>query len=464
MAIAGVVVTALTLLAGYYFSPNGTSRAKQTARPESEPVVAQQPIAPPVKKIDRTLEQRTGSHFADLQNAAPHLGKVERLEIPDFPGAHAIWGGTGRDDRGHIWIGGCAHGLKIPSAYVFEYDPSAGQLALRGNIVARLQQAGQYRDGEGQMKVHSKFVQADDGWLYFASMDEQGEDENGSKLPTWGSHLWRLQPDGDRWEHLLAAPEGLIAVSGGGRWIYTLGYFKHVLYQYDTTTGKINSIVVGSVDGHISRNFLSDPRGHVYVPRLQRPPAAAGSTATDSKGDNTAVQVSLVEFGPDLVEIHTTPLENYLGVAPTESHGIVGIAYLADGRMVFATHAGQLYCIEPRAGQPALVTPLGWFHPAGSAYTPSIFALDGQRYLAGIAQRVGSGPYEWLTYDLQTNESKAELFPLADFNLVPQNTLLYGSIARDDAGACYVVGISADRPVAFKVQVEPQVASDVSDR
>jgi hypothetical protein len=53
---------------------------------------------------------------------------------------------------------------------------------------------------------------------------------------------------------------------------------------------------------------------------------------------------------------------------------------------------------------------------------------------------------------------------LADFNLVPQNTLLYGSIARDDAGACYVVGISADRPVAFKVQVEPQVASGISDR
>ena len=167
-----------------------------------------------------------------------------------------------------------AHGHQIPSMHVFEYDSSAGKLTLRGDIVARLQQAGQYRDGEGQMKVHSKFVQADDGWLYFASMDEQGEHENGSKLPTWGSHLWRLQPDGDRWEHLLAAPEGLIAVSGGARWIYTLGYFKHILYQYDTTNGKVNSIVVGSVDGHISRNFLSDQDGHVYVPRLhaRRPP------------------------------------------------------------------------------------------------------------------------------------------------------------------------------------------------
>ncbi len=98
---------ALTLLAGYYFSPKGERHAQQTGRPESESVVVtEQPAAPPVKKVERTLEQRTGSHFIDLQNAAPHLGKVERLEIPDFPGAHAIWGGTGRDDRGHIWIGG----------------------------------------------------------------------------------------------------------------------------------------------------------------------------------------------------------------------------------------------------------------------------------------------------------------------------------------------------------------------
>lgn len=28
-----------------------------------------------------------------------------RVPLPDFPGNDAIWGATGRDDRGHIWIG-----------------------------------------------------------------------------------------------------------------------------------------------------------------------------------------------------------------------------------------------------------------------------------------------------------------------------------------------------------------------
>ena len=70
----------------------------------------------------------------------------------------------------------------------------------------------------------------------------------------------------------LAVPEALIAVAGAGRWIYTLGYFNHVLYQYDCETGKHQSITVGAVGGHISRNFFCDIRGHAYVPRLARRP------------------------------------------------------------------------------------------------------------------------------------------------------------------------------------------------
>ena len=449
--ISLVLAGAMTI--GLLTGCNSSTNTPKDSPPSTSAAGVATDVAKPIAtvsnpKLPRTFEQRVGSHFIDLSNAIPHLGKVERLEIPDYPGAHAIWGGTGRDDRGHIWIGGCAFGERIPSAHVFEYDPTAGKLALRGDIVSRLQQTGNYRDGEGQMKVHSKFVQADDGWLYFASMDEQGEHEDGSQLPTWGSHLWRLRPDGDCWEHLLAAPEGLIAVSGGGRWIYALGYFRHVLYQYDTATGKTRSLVVGSVDGHISRNFLSDQRGHVYVPHLQRAEPSAENAANPPE-----VQVSLVEFGPELAEIHATPLTDYFGATPTESHGIIGIAYLADGRMFFTTHAGQLYCIEPRDGEAAQVTPLGWFHPAGTAYTPSLFALDGSRYLAGIGRRA-NGPFEWITYDLQTIRSTAESIPLPELGIDPDKTLLYGSLARDDAGNCYLVGITDNRPLALRVQID----------
>ena len=69
-----------------------------------------------------------------------------------------------------------------------------------------------------QMKIHSKPVQANDGFLYFASMDEYGEKEDGTRLPFYGSNLWRIRANVSKniiaeteWEHLLALPEGIIA-------------------------------------------------------------------------------------------------------------------------------------------------------------------------------------------------------------------------------------------------------------
>jgi hypothetical protein len=71
-------------------------------------------------------------------------------------------------------------------------------------------------------------------------MDESGENSDGSRLPDSGGHLWRIGPSG-RWEHLAVAREALIAVAGGGRFVYALGYFNHVVYQYDTQTGAVNA-------------------------------------------------------------------------------------------------------------------------------------------------------------------------------------------------------------------------------
>ena len=52
-----------------------------------------------------------------------------------------------------------------------------------------------------------------------------------------------------------------------------------------------------------------------------------------------------------------TPLEHYLGkgLAARSNHGIVGLAYLPDGRLLFTTHRGQLYVVEPKGAQPAKV-------------------------------------------------------------------------------------------------------------
>lgn len=383
---------------------------------------------------DRTYAQRTGSYFAPPPPDPLQPPHVTEIPIPGFPGGDAIWGATGRDDRGHIWFG-VTEKSGSHSARLFEYIPELDQVSIRGSVVDHLWKAGLSRIGEGQIKIHSKIIPADDGYLYFASLDEEGEKADGSQLPTWGSHLWRVHPVTHRWEHLFEAPEGLIALSGIGQWIYALGYWDHILYQYNTVDGTVKRTRVGSENGHISRNLVSDYRGHVYVPMvnyIDMPQEPGGN------GNNTGrfLVTSLVEYDQHLNPIETTPLIHYAaGEKPAGNHGIIALTYLADGSVVFATHLGYLYHIVPVAEGPATVTGLGWFHPEGSAYTPALFTYAGERYLLGLGRQ--KQQYDWLVYDLQTHRSTAVPF---NFGGSRDRLLLYGSVTRDQAGRFYVAG------------------------
>ena len=390
-----------------------------------------------------TYEERIGSYFgpapAALATAAP---ATRVLALPAFPDANAIWGSSGRDLQGKIWIGVSAESPRM-SAHLLQYDPEADQMRDRGSVVDQLKALGYHRPGEGQVKIHSRIVVAEDGWLYFSSTDEDGEDSRVDAPPRWGGHIWRVDPDSGKWQHLGAAPEGLVAVSGVGRYVYVLGYWNHVLYQYDTATSKPGRTVVGSVDGHVSRNFLADGNGHAYVPRLTKSP----------QGKITA---ALVEYDAGLREVGATALEYYLGTGSVvNNHGLIGLAYLADGRMVFTTHRGYLYLVEPRADGAAKVTALGWFHPLRETYSPSLFSLDGRRYLAGVTQR--GDRFDWVTFDLQTRKSTAHVLDTKGL----KDVLLYCSVSRDNAGRFYVGGWASDvaggkkRPLLLQVSPAP---------
>jgi len=391
----------------------------------------------PANALSLSYEELTGTIFVnplkDLYRA-PH---VRDLQVPPFPDATSIWGSTGRDLRGHIWMGVSAKSPGM-SAHLMEYEPDADLWHDHGAVVDRLKVAGIYREGEGQIKIHSKIITGQDGWLYFASTDEEGESVGGAAPPRWGGHLWRVDPDSYHWEHLAAVPEGLVAVNGVGRYIYALGYWDHVLYQFDTSTQTIRRVVVGSIGGHVSRNFLVDARGHAYVPRVAR-----------SEGREVVAQ--LVEYDTDLQEISATPLSFYLGRGSVEAnHGIVGLAYLSDGRLLFTTHVGQLYLIQPATGKPAEVVPLGWFHPDGEAYAPSLFSLDGSRLVAGVARI--RDRFDWVVFELHTKIAAASPLDTKDL----QKVLLYGSVSRDNAGRAYLVGWASDgtgnqRPLVLQV-------------
>jgi len=64
--------------------------------------------------------------------------QVAQLPLPAFDGAHAIWGSTGQDAAGHLWFGVTAEGTGVPSAHLFEYDPSADQFTDRGDVIVEV--------------------------------------------------------------------------------------------------------------------------------------------------------------------------------------------------------------------------------------------------------------------------------------------------------------------------------------
>jgi hypothetical protein len=389
------------------------------------------PAPPPANPAPEAPEASPRAFFTEVPARERSTPKVERLDVPDDLGGQAIWGATGRDGAGHIWFG-----LSMPagpgaSARLIELDPDTDTLSDRGDVVSALKDAGRYQEGLSQNKIHSRIVEAPDGRLYFASMDESGADfETGRTPPTWGGHLWRFGRDTGRWEHLFAAPEGLIAVAVGRGCVYALGFFGHKLYQYRLADGAVRSVEVGSVGGHTTRNFMADADDHAYVPRLRR-------------GEDGSVTAELIDYDADLAPVAVTPLEHY-GAAPLpRGHGIIAFQPLADGSIVFATHVGYLYHIVPRGDLPAAVRGLGWAHPGKEPrYTPGLFTYAGKHYLLALTTQgpdTGGGKtYEWTVYHIGTRGGIPARLRIDGLDLA--HCLLYGSVTRDNRGNFYLAG------------------------
>jgi hypothetical protein len=220
--------------------------------------------------------------------------------------------------------------------------------------------------------------------------------------------------------------------------VYCLGDLDHMLYQYHRRDGKLRSVSVGSVAGHVSRNILCDARGHVFVPRL-RPAKHAGQPA----------DVTLVEFNPTLQEVAETSLAHYLTGNDVSSHGIVAFQPLSDGSIAFVTHVGYLYRLAPHPARPAEVQPLGWFHPRGEAYITSLFTYE-SRYLVGASLGATA---EWVTFDLEKRQATS--VPLDQLR---SSDVVYGSATKDKLGNFYLAGTrrgQREHPVPLVFQVQP---------
>jgi hypothetical protein len=401
-------------------------------------------------------EHQLGTHFDPASDRFRRPPQITEIALPDRPGAHAIWGSTGRDDSGRIYFGVASYGIDNPSAYLLRYNPKDATVVPLGDVNSQLDALGvrRFEDyAETQMKIHSKACQAADGQIYFSSQDEHDEAGDGSKNVKFGGRLLRLNPTNDQWETVLATPQALIATATTGRYVYSLGYFGNVLYQFDTQTSQINSKTIGTYGGHVTRNFLVDRREHAFVPRVR-----AADTEDTGPGISTylgnRLKSELVELDESLNEVATFPLADYEPTADTESHGITAFCNLSTGDIAFLSHTGSLTLVTPGdSDKPTQLKQLGWFHPSGKAYSASLFCPTGSRFLYGFVAKNG---YEWVEYDVETAASK--VVPLDDASaklLKTEGLLVYGCNTLDDQSCGFVVGwkkiARGYGPFAFRV-------------
>jgi hypothetical protein len=386
----------------------------------------------------RTVEQSLGTHFNEVKSKHFRPPNVTQLEFPIISEGSVLWGATGRDDYGHIYFGVSTYSKNSDTAFLYQYSPQSERLIKQSDVISQLKKADLYTDGISQNKLHSKFYQADDGYLYFTSFDEQGENGKKGTLPIHGGHFWRKKPNDLDWEHILATKEALIAVNTDGRYVYGLGYWGHILYQYDTKTQVSNQIRVGAIHGHISRNFLVSQNGRVFVPKVER--------ASDQ------LIVNLNEYDSALNLVASTPLEHYLYDNKSSQHGIVSYTNMKNGDIYFVTAVGALYKISLANSSKHQVSFEAFLSDTNEwgGYFPSLFSINGENFLVAFGRLPNSKNYSWLVYETSTKTTATYGFKNFD-----NKNLLYGSVTRDNFGNLYLVGVDQatrkkHKPVIFK--------------
>lgn len=347
----------------------------------------------------------------------------------------SVWGAHGRDRLGRIYFAVSNYKDYNASSFLYQYDPRSNQITPQSDALTELKRNNQFMDGMSQNKLHSKLFQAEDGYLYFSSFDETGE--SSTKNPTWGGVFWRKKPESIEWEYLFSTEEALIAVNSNGRFVYALGYWGHVLYQYDTQKDAVRKIKVGSVPGHISRNFLVTNNGHVFVPKISGP---------------TDLMVELIEYDEKLFQVNTFRLNEYWNTNANDNHGIVSYVQLKNGSTLFLTSTGNLYEIVQMESDRSKVNSLGPISDTGEkAYVSSLFSPDGEEMLVGLGRNEGAAQYQWYLYNIPSKTLVS--YPVKDIDL--NKHLLYGSLTSDNDGDFYIVGSNRQnsekhRPIVLK--------------
>lgn len=199
---------------------------------------------------------------------------------PLLPGfvMHSVWSGMGQAEDGTIYIAVSNHDEVLGNVAIFALDPGADRMRFINDIKSVSEAVGNWREGEGQYKVHTFLERASDGRLYFATMPAT------KPAGRRGAHLYALDPETEAIEDVSArAPVTVtrqaeivpgrgvlleeLGIKGIGAhpeftdMLYLMAHDNGALLRYDLRSGSVQAVGVSS---SISYAFHVDEDGDVY--------------------------------------------------------------------------------------------------------------------------------------------------------------------------------------------------------
>jgi len=188
---------------------------------------------------------------------------------------------------------------------------------------------------------------------------------------------------------------------------------------------RFNRTTVGSIKGHVSRNFLVGRNGHVFVPKV------------DLNTDKSTL-VNLMEYDTELKLVDTHPIEHYRSDQRFMGHGIIAYSHMKNGDIYFTTSVGALYKLSMLSNSKHNLEFISFIDEANQpgGYFPSMFSLDGTDFLVGLGRIPNKPTYSWFIYNISS-----ETLVTYQIKELDGHFLLYGSLTRDNNGNLYVVGV-----------------------
>ncbi len=274
----------------------------------------------------------------------------------------------------------------------------------------------------GDSKIHTRLLQADNGRIYFATM--QGGIGHVSKLPHYlhpdqypGGHLFEYNPSDDTCRDLgiLVRGEGLqsAALDRDRKILYMVTWPKKwfVTYDFETHETKVHGLLSWSPTTHegekqnFGRDIMVAHTGKVY-------------------GINNFG--CLLRFDPAKNELEDTDIH------VRDNDSLRTHVRASDGRIYFVTSRGHIFQFDPEAES---VEELGPVTPEGPVYTPNLVLSPGEdklTYLAGSHGTYLGGNLQLIEFDLAGR--RPHLVGTLDARF--QLSYCYGS-ATDDRGSVY---------------------------